>query len=194
MDDKNTKTALRRECLSKRNNLTPEYRQTADAMIIAALRVLAEVNECINVSAFISDGFEPDLRPFLEECLSDGKNVFLPRSNGIADGYEITKIHNLTTELIPGKYGIMEPCPALPAVNLAQMRQIVWLTPLVAYDAHGTRLGRGKGVYDRLLESSNGIRIGIGYQCQKVASIPAEIHDCPLDIVVTESGTVRFNQ
>jgi 5-formyltetrahydrofolate cyclo-ligase len=188
------KSTLRSKCLSNRKTLTSEYRKNADVKIRNLLAGMAEIKDEKNLAAFISDGFEPDLCPLLNECLHSGKKIFLPRSTGGMNDYEMTEINDLTTELVQGRYGIMEPASGLPAVEMLPTQQIVWLIPFVGYDEHGTRLGRGKGVYDRLLKNSGGIRIGVGYQCQRIPVIPAEIHDCPLDIVVTESGIVRFNK
>jgi len=69
---------------------------------------------------------------------------------------------------------------------------LIWLVPGVVFDSNGSRLGRGKGVYDRLLSKCSGIRIGIFYQCQENTAIPVEAHDCPLDMIVTENGVKRF--
>jgi 5-formyltetrahydrofolate cyclo-ligase len=69
---------------------------------------------------------------------------------------------------------------------------LLWLVPGVVFDMTGSRLGRGKGVYDRLLNKRGGIRIGIFYQCQENTVVPVEAHDCPLDMIVTENGMSRF--
>lgn len=59
------------------------------------------------------------------------------------------------------------------------------LVPLVAIDAHGTRLGQGKGHYDRVLaklREHGALLIGVGWEVQMVdATIPADPWDIPLD-------------
>jgi len=55
----------------------------------------------------------------------------------------------------------------------------------VAFDAEGHRLGRGKGYYDRFLQSLPSVKkIGVCFDFQKVESVPAEAHDVVVDIVV----------
>ncbi|MCM1313644.1 MAG: 5-formyltetrahydrofolate cyclo-ligase [Bacteroides sp.] len=56
--------------------------------------------------------------------------------------------------------------------------------PGVAFDAHGNRLGRGKGYYDRLLPKLTCIKIGICFPFQFVSDIPCEAHDIPVNEVI----------
>jgi 5-formyltetrahydrofolate cyclo-ligase len=70
------------------------------------------------------------------------------------------------------------------------------LVPLVAIDSHGTRLGQGKGHYDRVLgklREHGALLIGLGWQVQKVdAAIPAEPWDVPLDGFASPEGLEMF--
>jgi 5-formyltetrahydrofolate cyclo-ligase len=104
----------------------------------------------------------------------------------------MVEIKDMRNGLVPGKYGIMEPAQSLKAAPEDVLDTLLWLVPGVAFDLKGSRLGRGKSVYDRLLSKSSGIRIGIFYQCQENTLVPAEAHDCPLDMIVTEAGVSRF--
>jgi 5-formyltetrahydrofolate cyclo-ligase len=60
------------------------------------------------------------------------------------------------------------------------------LVPGVAFDWEGARLGRGKGYYDRYLESSDALRIGLAWSEQMKEKIPVESHDCHMDFIITE--------
>ncbi|MDE6460514.1 MAG: hypothetical protein K2K52_06765, partial [Paramuribaculum sp.] len=57
------------------------------------------------------------------------------------------------------------------------------------FDRLGNRVGRGKGYYDRLMQQSKALKVGIGYDFQLVDEIDTEEHDVPVDIVITESKT-----
>jgi 5-formyltetrahydrofolate cyclo-ligase len=86
-------------------------------------------------------------------------------------------------------YGIPEPLATAPAVVPALI-----LVPLLAFDAHGHRLGYGGGYYDRTFDALKDVRaIGIAYAGQEVPLLPRESHDHPLDAVITEAGLVRFH-
>jgi len=63
------------------------------------------------------------------------------------------------------------------------------LTPLLAFDVRGGRLGQGGGYYDRTFAAlPEAIRIGFAYAGQQVEDLPVEGHDIRLHGVLTEVG------
>jgi 5-formyltetrahydrofolate cyclo-ligase len=86
---------------------------------------------------------------------------------------------------VPGPWNIGQPGPDAPAVE-----PDVLFLPLAAFDRRGARLGYGAGYYDATLEDLRRRKpvraIGVGFACQEVLFLPAEAHDQPLDMVVTE--------
>src|SRR6476661_2318186 len=93
--------------------------------------------------------------------------------------------------LEPGPFGIMQPARRHPVVQPDLV-----LVPLIAVDGRGTRLGRGKGHYDRALTSlkKNGARlVGVGWPIQRLAdTIPADEWDVPLDAFASPAGLELF--
>lgn len=93
-------------------------------------------------------------------------------------------------DLVAGPLDIPVPPPGVGSVVVPD----VLLVPLVAFDDRGNRLGRGAGFYDRYLatnRTSAGTRptaIGVAFEGQRLAAIPAEPYDQVLDLVVTELG------
>ena len=79
-------------------------------------------------------------------------------------------------------------CPApLPLAETVDPDLIV--TPLLAFDDHGGRLGQGGGYYDRTFAARPGvIRIGLAFSGQRVERLPMDRHDIPLHGVLTETG------
>ena len=79
-----------------------------------------------------------------------------------------------------GPFGILQPKLTAPPVEPDLI-----LVPLIAVDRRGTRLGRGKGHYDRVLSPlrRKGVRlIGVGWPLQMLDSeIPRDPWDVPLD-------------
>ena len=68
--------------------------------------------------------------------------------------------------------------------------------PGVTFDTKGGRLGFGGGYYDRLLAlpmAASALTIGLAYAFQVVPRLPAESWDKPVDILVTELQTYRFD-
>ena len=74
----------------------------------------------------------------------------------------------------------------------------VVLVPLIAIDGRGTRLGRGKGHYDRALIrlKKNGARlVGVGWPLQRLEEmIPADEWDVPLDAFASPAGLETFGR
>lgn len=67
------------------------------------------------------------------------------------------------------------------------------LTPLLAFDSHGGRLGQGGGYYDRTFAARpEALRIGFAYAGQEVDDLPVEPHDIRLHGVLTETGYRPF--
>ena len=93
--------------------------------------------------------------------------------------------------LEPGPFGMMQPAKRHPAVQPDLV-----LVPLIAIDHRGTRLGRGKGHYDRALVSlkkSGAALVGVGWPMQRVAdTIPADDWDVPLDAFASPDGIEWF--
>jgi 5-formyltetrahydrofolate cyclo-ligase len=79
-------------------------------------------------------------------------------------------------------------CPApLPLAEIVDPDLIV--TPLLAFDEFGGRLGQGGGYYDRTFAARpDAVRIGFGFRGQRVQRLPVEPHDIRLHGVLTEVG------
>ena len=125
---------------------------------------------------------ELETRQFLAKW-KDRKRFFLPRVNGV--NLEILPYDESRLEL--GAFHIEEPTGE-NTVNPSELELIV--VPAVAFDKKGTRLGRGKGFYDRLLSTTKATKIGVGYDFQLVDDLPSEPHDVPMDMVITQKTTI----
>lgn len=111
------------------------------------------------------------------------KHFYLPRVNGV--NLEILPYDESRLEL--GAFHIEEPTGA-DTVDPDTLELII--VPAVAYDRKGNRLGRGKGFYDRLLETARATKIGVGYEFQLLDELPTEPHDVPMDMVITQTQTI----
>ena len=126
---------------------------------------------------------EPDISPLLDEALASGKLLALPRFNATTNTYEPVQVRDLARELVTGPFGVREPTADCPLVTMNRLD--LALVPGLGFDARGHRLGRGKGHYDRLLAGFPGRTVGVTFDFQVVAQVPAEPHDIVLDAVVT---------
>ncbi len=96
--------------------------------------------------------------------------------------------------LSPNCFGIDEP--VTPRFIDIQTLNIV-LTPLVAFDPNGNRLGMGGGLYDRTFafkKSTPGqppLLVGLAHTCQQTENLEADNWDIPLDAILTDTAYIE---
>ncbi len=112
---------------------------------------------------------------------------------------ELFRLESLS-ELVPQTLGILEPHPDLKADPLRRVLPDelgLILTPGLAFDSNGGRLGRGAGYYDRFFAQCDSQRdepvpkLALAFDCQILDQIPTEPHDIPLNGIITESRIIR---
>jgi len=83
-----------------------------------------------------------------------------------------------------------------PSLDSPEVFPDLVLVPLVAIDGKGTRLGQGKGHYDRVLaklRERGALLIGVGWQVQMLdVQIPIDPWDVPLDGFASPEGVELF--
>ena len=113
-----------------------------------------------------------------------GKHFYTTRTQG--DG--TLTVHALSGGLERHPYGFRQPSAESPVVGLERLELI--LVPGLAFDLSGTRLGYGKGFYDRLLK---GVRagvpvVGVAPSQLIVPTLPTEPHDVAVTHLLSEEG------
>jgi 5-formyltetrahydrofolate cyclo-ligase len=131
---------------------------------------------------------EMDCQPILIRLMDEGRPVCLPVVTGDEEPLEF-RLWEDGTPLYEAGFGTLAPSDLAPKVT-----PDIIITPLLGFDARGTRLGYGGGYYDRTLErlSTKPLLVGLAFAAQEMDEIPHEAHDVPLDMVITETGIRRF--
>jgi len=188
MSESEEKTALRKRFSALRKALSPEVRREWDREIVSLLQAWEVFRRAEAVAAFFPFGAEPDLTP-----LFSAKPFLLPRFRPESGSYDLALVEDFKRDLLPGKYGIPEPRPELPAAEEEfRKNRVLFFVPAVACDRAGTRLGRGGGWYDRLLVGVKTAPAAVIYHCQFSAeALPFSPHDVPMGAVVTEKGIIN---
>jgi len=176
------KAALRREIRALRRAIPEATRARWNAAMAEQACALAETAH--TVLAYVAADGEPDLMPVLEKLAEAGKLV-LPRCEPERQ-LSLWRVTDLKTQLAVGSFGLMEPVPERCQSVAPEALDLI-LCPCVAVDAAHHRLGMGGGYYDRLLENENvrAVVAAIVYPVQRVAAIPSEPWDRPVDVIVT---------
>ena len=162
--------------------------------ILDNLQQLEIWNKAATILAFLPLGDEPDTTCIIEEALTHGKKVAVPRisKNEIAFHY-ITSLSE--DSLAKHDYGMYEPLQEAECVEINNLdnSKILILTPGMAFDKQCNRLGRGKSFYDRYLSEygKNCIKAGICFSFQITENLPVEKHDVQLDFLVTDKETFK---
>jgi 5-formyltetrahydrofolate cyclo-ligase len=181
-----TKQALRRAVLARRDGLAVAVRKDASAAIVETGLALSARFAPGPVSVFWPIRSEVDTRPLAIGLAERGFDVCLPKITG--DHLRFARWRP-GERLCQGAFGLQEPCD-----DATEIEPITLLVPVCAFDRSGHRLGYGKGYYDRTLARMAALEpilaIGIAFSVQEVDSVPAEPHDRRLNAILTESGVL----
>ena len=179
------KATLRERLRAELHELTRAQKEEAAVEICARLVEQPGWKNARAVLLFAPLPDEPNIRPLFHAALADGKLTALPRFNARMGDYEAAVISDPATDLVEGKFGIIEPAATCATVDLKRLDLV--LVPGVAFGWQGHRLGRGKGFYDRLLAEVPGKTCGVAFDQQVVSTIPVEPHDVRLNCILTPS-------
>jgi 5-formyltetrahydrofolate cyclo-ligase len=184
------KAALRREIRAAIKKIPPAARAAASAQLCARLKEQTFWKNAGSVLFFAPLPDETDVWPLLQETVTGGKIVALPRLDPADQTYMARRVQNPQNEITIGPFGIREPEPGCTEIAMSRLDLI--LVPGVAFDVCGHRLGRGRGFYDRLLAEVCGVKCGLAFNEQIVPTIPVKAHDVRMDFIITPTRCVRI--
>ena len=169
--------------------------------------------ECQVLFIFLSMNTEIDTKPIIKTALRDGKKVFAPKVDSkFESNLAFYPVFSPDGPWTRGAFGILEPeshecTEAVPAFTTSQKIQVhtsgidnfpvLILTPGLAFDREGNRLGRGKGYYDRFFakldkEGREYTAIGFCMDFQLAEKVPASEHDKKMHGVLTGTELLIF--
>ena len=184
------KTALRRRMRELRRTLRAE---APDAGVRAAQALpLARFPGLTAAAVYYAQGAELDPTPLAERLAAAGVTVVLPVAQSQGGVLQFRR-WTLGEALEPDGAGVPSP----PAAAQAVAPQVI-VTPLLAFDRQGGRLGQGGGHYDRTLSNLRAAGpvfvLGLAYAGQELDAIPMEPHDQRLDAVLTEAEYIEVRR
>ena len=186
---------LRQRVRAARRELPPVARAAADRAIVSHIRRLPEFRSAQRIALFLAFDGEPSMHDVIAAAAARGKRVYAPVLRGGAMHFaELDTDAALATNF----FGILEPRVG-SAIDARELDLV--LTPLVAFDDHGVRVGVGRGYYDRCFRFLLNRRhwrhpklLGVAYELQRAPRLVREPWDVLLSGVVTEAGVRRFGQ
>jgi 5-formyltetrahydrofolate cyclo-ligase len=131
------------------------------------------------VAAYMPVGGEIDPAPVVAAARAAGCRIALPH---VVDRATPIRFVAGDTVLEAGPFGLRQP-----AADAQCLLPDIVLTPLVAFDRAGNRLGQGAGHYDRaFVEHPHAWRVGVAWSVQEVDALVTDPWDVPLHAVLTE--------
>jgi len=167
-----------------------ERRHASECLVRNAaehIPLLSQVPPSGVIGGYYPLGGEIDPRPLMDWLRQIGWRIALPCVD-LPNEPLLFRVWDADAELHEGRHQIHEPSPdaevCLPSVLL---------TPLLAFDQYGRRLGYGGGYYDRTLakfakDDHKVITIGLAFSVQEIEQVPYDKWDHSMDMVLTERG------
>lgn len=192
------RNAIRRQMRRQRRALSQAERREAALALARQLGNSPLFLRSEHIAFYLANDGEVELQPLIERAWAMGKQCYLPVLSPAFHNRLWFAPYQPDTPLRRNQFRILEPALPWHAMRAACAIDLM-LTPLVAFDAAGNRLGMGGGFYDRTLaylQHRNHWRkpllIGTAYEFQQVASLPHATWDVPLHGVATEQALYRF--
>jgi 5-formyltetrahydrofolate cyclo-ligase len=151
-------------------SISQEERGDVSARIVIRLLDIREYKAARRVFCYVPMKSEIDVLPFMLQARRDGKQVFVPRITGAGTMDAVSSENS----------SVVDP---------ADLDFIV--TPGLAFDRTGSRLGRGAGYYDRYLAKTKAFKVGVAYPFQLDEPLAREPWDIPMDAVVLPNETIH---
>lgn len=162
-------------------SMSSEQRLAASAEIFRRVAESDVFRNAECVAVYISLPDEPQTDNFLAR-FAHLKQLVVPR----VEGCQIEFCEYSPDRLQRGAFGIPEPTSDAPLCPADRIDLLI--LPGTAFTRNGIRMGRGGGFYDRYLSRTDlqAATVGVCFEAQIAESLPAEPHDIPVSMVITE--------
>lgn len=180
---------LRQNFRSKRRMLSPLQQAEAATNILTTCKAATRLPKANSVACYIANDAEIDPQKIIEYCWDQRKCVLLPVLDPTNKGHLLFVEYRPNSPTRKNIYGIDEPIMTNSNVHSLENIDLI-LTPLVAFDAKGNRLGMGGGYYDRTLapihrDTLSTQLIGLAHTCQQTDNLLTDSWDIPLHGIAT---------
>jgi len=184
------KVSFRKIVLKKRNALSEDFIQSASVQIENRFLTLIELKSIRIIGMFAAFRSEVRTLNLARRLIALGKTVVFPKTLIDQDRLEFRVVTNPEEQLKPGVWNIPEPMDGLQVMPYSELELIV--TPGAAFDRKGNRIGYGGGFYDRVFAGApKALRVALAFDMQMVDEVPADSHDLPVHLAITETQEIR---
>jgi 5-formyltetrahydrofolate cyclo-ligase len=185
------KERLRRDLQKRLLEMTEEQRIAKSKKACQNLISTPQFRSASVIMMFLSLPHEVSTDEAILHAWQLGKIVVVPKISWQQRYMTPVQINSLEADFSTEVAGLRNPVTGVP-VPFEEINLVV--TPALAFDRKGNRLGRGGSFYDRFFanEELKAPRCGFGFAEQLVDSIPVAEHDKPMDLLVTDEEIIYF--
>lgn len=188
---------LRQTFRNKRLALSTAQQMKAGKQLVSQFQEHAIFQNAQNVALYLSFNGEINTQALIDYLWSRKRNVFVPILHPFCKGQLLFQAYTPNTKMRQNQFGILEPTLDVRYVGPLEKLQLI-LTPLVAFDTSGNRLGMGGGFYDRTLVALQNKKhqatvAGLAHELQLTSTLPTETWDIPLPYILTSSKLYAFS-
>ena len=176
------KELVREQAKQIRRQMTAQEAAEGSERIVGYIIESALFQKNVHILGYYPLGKEASVLRVAEEALRQGKQVAFPKVAGADMVFvQVTDLKQFRE----GAFHIMEPVGG----TIVTWEEGLALTPGLAFDRSGARMGHGKGYYDRYFASyPRLIRAGVAFDNQIFDRIPSEAYDMDMQYVCTPEG------
>ena len=168
---------------------SPERDEATEGLTRNLIQLVTDADASY-IACYLSATDEPNTRPFLNWANEHGIRVLYPvsREDGLLDW-----IASDAEDETEGLFGVPEPVgEILSPIAINQVDLII--VPAAAVDEDATRMGWGRGYFDKTLGSMEASPpvYAVVFDSEFVDSVPREVHDQPVNGIVTPTRILTF--
>ncbi len=193
-----SKKEARKKIRAQRNALSDKQRLEYSMAISQIINKSTVYKKSTNIALYCPFDGEIDPTLIINDTNKLRKRHYLPKLPRLKNGALLFGEITTLSKFKENKFGIPEPISGSSRTKKPAQMDLV-LTPLVAFDKSGNRLGMGGGFYDKtfsfLKQRQHWLRpqlFGVAYEFQCLEKITTEPWDTPLAGVFTEKGVYYF--
>ena len=186
------KTRLRSELQGRLLAMTESQRAEKSKKACQNLIGTEKFKAADAIMAYLSLPHEVDTAALILHAWQDSKTIAVPKVSWVQRHMIAVVINTLDTGFATSASGLRNPITGSP---LAVEEIDLVITPGLAFDRKGNRLGRGGGYYDRFFAHKDlkACKCGLAFEDQVVDSVPQDDRDITVDMLVTDQEVIYFN-
>jgi 5-formyltetrahydrofolate cyclo-ligase len=185
------KRQLRKQLKEKIIKMTDQQRSSKSKLACRNLVDTEQFQKASVVMFYLSLPHEVDTTPSILYAWQQEKTVAVPKVSWQQRHMIPVEITSLESGVASEASRLRNPVTGVP-MPIEDIDLVV--TPALAYDRKGNRLGRGGAYYDRFFASEllTATRCGLAFSEQMVEDVPMDTHDQKVDYIVTDEEVIEF--